>query len=214
MKKTKFISCLMLLCSSALAQVPSQNIRPGIYTSNNESHKNRNHYEEITLNIDKSFIYKAHLGEFINIKKFGNWKLDNDTLILNEHNPEFNQMMSVVETNDRIHSKNGVYLDVKYFDGDDFLFTVSATFNDTTLILRNNTKHSTIPLKKVQEFSINSTSYNYPKYLVKDSMSNSFTVRISPKRLLVNEKWLVEDGKLRPRTTDGLYAGYYLSIKL
>lgn len=214
MKKIIFITCLLLICSGVRAQMMNKRIQPGVYTSKNESHNNRHHYEEITLNSDRSFKYKAHVGEFINIDKFGKWEIDNDTLILNEHEPEYSQMMSVVEKNVSLNPNFGVNINAKYFDGDDFLFTVSATSNDTTVILRNNnTGHSTIPLTKIKEFIISSTSYNYPKYIVKDATSNNFVVLLSPKRLFINEKWLLENGRIRPRTTEGIFAGYYLSIK-
>lgn len=191
-----------------------KNISLGTYTSSNESHNNRNHYEEITLNVDHSFRYKARLGEFINIEKFGEWKLNHDTLILNEHKPEYAQVMSVTEQIDNLHPKGSIYFQVKDYDGDDLQFTVSASCKDTTLILRNNINHALLPLKKIEEFSISSTLLNYPKFVVKDSIANTFIIKVAPRRLLINEKWLIEGVNIRPKTTDDQYTGYYLSRKL
>ena len=61
-------------------------------------------------------------------------------------------------------------------------------------------------------FYIDGSLYRYPTYEVQKTESNIFEVKVSSKRLFLEEKWLIQkSGVIRPIGLDGQYAPYYLS---
>jgi hypothetical protein len=187
-------------------------LAPGKYDSNNESHNNPHHYEEITLHGDGKFDYFLQMNEFVQIKKKGEWIIREDTLILNEDNPSYKTIMTVDETFDRKIYPGFIKFDVLEFDQNSFRYEISATHIDTTITVSNLEKPSLIHLQSVDYFNISSAEFEYPTYNVNNSKMNHFIVHVSPRPSFVEEKWLIINGKIRPKGTNGLNAGYFLEI--
>jgi len=213
MKMLKVMIFLILLCSSGFSQNLQRNnqIKLGTYNTANDSHNNRFHYEELTLDSNRTFQYRARLSEFVRIEKSGFWRIDNDTLILNERNPKYKEIMTVVEKSDGSLAKGKVFFEVKNYDGSNFTYEISASLNDTTIVLKNNEGRSSLPLSSVEEFYLSNALYSYPEYIVKDRLSNFFLIKVAPNRSFNNEKWLIENDRIRPRNLNGQFASYYLS---
>jgi hypothetical protein len=213
MKAKSILILFILLAQKTYCQNEIiKKITPGKYNSNNESHNNPYHYEEIILHSDGKFDYFLQKNEFIQIKKKGNWVLHADTLILNEDNPLYKKIMTVKETYDKNIAYGFIKFDVFKFDHNQFKYQISVTHIDTLMTVSNLENPSLIRLQNADSFNISSAEYDYPSYDVKDKRMNHFLVNVSPNPSLVQEKWLIVKGKIRPKGTNGLDAGYYLEL--
>jgi len=186
----------------------------GKYTTRNPSHTNPRHYEEITLRPDSTFKYHVRIGSFIRQEIEGNWSVYENYLILNESDTGMKELV-VNESYDTIIPKGWVRFSIRQFNNSSINYGITATNGDTTIHLRNQYETSLLPLSSVTEFYVEGSLFRYSTYQVKDRTSNHFAVRVSPRRLFLDEKWLIEGKeRLRPVGLDNKYAGYFLSKNL
>jgi hypothetical protein len=203
--------CITLQSFSQIYRGDSIKLIPGKYNSMNESHANPFHYEEIVINSDGTFNYFVQINEFNNEKKEGHWIIKRDTLILNENNPKYKSMMKVEEVLDKNVRQGFIKFDVSKYDHNEIMYYISVTHNDTTISIDRLKGSSLIHLRGVDRFNI-STSISYPAYKIKNLKANHFYVSLAQGFSFINEKWLIINGKIRPKGTNELDAGFYLDL--
>ena len=206
-----FINILFLFLSN-IAIGQNKEDKPDItgkYTTRNPSHTNPKHYEEITLEPDSTFKYYSRIGDFIRQEIEGKWSVTGNYLVLNENGVD--KKLVVNESYDPAIPKGWIKFSVQHFDNSSLNYRIAAANGDTTIILKDQFKSSLLPLSSVGEFYIEGSLFRYPTYQVKDEFTNHFFVKLSSKRLFIDEKWLVEGAeRLRPIGLNNEYAGYFL----
>lgn len=214
--KTRIFRIILLIICSNSSNIFAQNNEKeidvlGKYTTMNPSHTNQRHYEEIDLKSDSTFKYYAKIGEFVKQRIEGKWTVDDNNLILNGTDKN-NEKLKVYEYYDSSIADGWIKFNVQHFNNTLLNYRVSAVNDDYTIILSNQFQSSLIQLAEVDEFFIEGSLFRYPTYHVKDKSSNFFDVKVSSKRLFVDEKWLIEgEGRIRPIGLDNEYTGYFLS---
>lgn len=182
----------------------------GKYDTRNESHNNRQHYEELILRTDSTFSYSTRMG-FIKISKEGMWSVVGDTVVLNENKPCCREKIKVEEKCNKKIPKGKVRFTVTSFEGDYLNYHLVVTNKDSaqTIWSQNGITELTIKRLKKFYFIVNSLLYS-PEYNVKSTKSNEFKVQLAPSRFFYNEKWLIKNGTIVPIGWDNRYAKYYL----
>lgn len=199
-----FVGLLLLAVITVKGQLT------GKYDTQNESHTNRLHFEELVLNADSTFSYFTRM-EFIRISKEGKWFVSKDTLFLSESKPCCKEKIVVEEKRNKQIPKGKVRFSVTSLQGEDINYHLVVTNKDSaqTIWSRNGITEIKIKGLKKFHFIVNSLVYS-PEYKVKSSKSNEFKVRLAPVRFFNKEKWLIRNGTIVPIGWDNQYADYYL----
>lgn len=204
MKSILIIGYLMLSWFFAAGQLP------GKYNSRNETNHDDAYFEELVLNTDNTFNYLSRSKAQAELTLKGKWSVNADTLILNEDNPDRLKSITVEERSSKSIKKGSVMITVTHFDNSQPNFEVTASHGDTTMVLKNQYISALVKLFPIQRFYIDGPACRYPVHEVKSDKSNVFRVMISPRKLFINEKWLVVKGNIRPKDPRGGYAFYLL----
>lgn len=204
--KRLLLLVLILLCLSSYGQS-----LVGRYDTDNESHTNKKHYEELILNADSSFSYVTRM-EFIKVAKEGKWSVDCDTLILNEAHPTCDKKIIVEEKRNKKLPKGKARFYVTSVQGDEINYHLVIINGDSTQTKWSLTGTNEFHMKDINSFYliVNSLLYT-PIYRVKSRRSNEFWVQVCENRFFYNEKWLISNGNIVPLGWDNRYASYYLS---
>jgi hypothetical protein len=202
---------LIFLLHSVLTE--GQNVI-GKYTSDNPSHTNSRHYEELTLKSDSTFTYYTTM-EFIRIRKEGRWSTAGDTLVLNERNPCCTEKIIVKEVHNRRIAKGRVTFVVTSLLGGEIDYHLVLMDGDSLRTIWSRTGVTEVDVRDVKKFYfiVNSLVYS-PEYYIRSSRSNQFDVQLAPNRIFYNEKWLLKGkNEISPLGWDNIYSKYYLERK-
>ncbi|CAN5326111.1 hypothetical protein BH09BAC3_BH09BAC3_28480 [soil metagenome] len=182
----------------------------GRYNSNNESHDNRHHYEEISLDSNNSFQYFSRI-EFGRYNTSGIWRIIGDTLLLTEEHPCFKEKIKVKEEHDAAVPKGTIRFSVTSLNGNliDYNLVLTAKNKVKTESSRNGTIEIKVSHLYKFYFIVNSTLFS-PEYVVQSDRSNHFVVQIADQRFIFNEKWIVRNGNIIPIGWDNKYVNYHL----
>jgi len=204
------IRVYLLIVLSCLARFCLGQSVVGKYNTENESHTNRRHYEELILSSDHAFRYFTNM-EFIRISKEGTWQTNGDTLILNDGKPCCSEKMSVKEEHDNKITKHTVRFSVTTFEGDLVNYHLVFTDKEGTRTMWSRNGNTEVKASKIKKFNfiVNSLVFS-PEYSPKRKDANYFMVQLAPERLFLNEKWIIRNEKIIPLGWDNKYASYHL----
>lgn len=183
----------------------------GKFTTNNFSHTNNKHYEELELKSDSTFIYSTRI-EFVKISKKGTWFAKDDSIVLTEENPCCKEKIKVIEKRNRRISKGKIKFFVTSMQDEEIDYHLIATLDDSTKTFWSQSGIIEIKAKRLKKFYfvVNSLIYS-SEYFVKSFKSNEFRVRLAPVRFFYREKWLIKnDSVIVPMGWDNKYASYFL----
>lgn len=171
------------------------------------SYKSRNYYEGIDLKENRQFIYN-YKNEFINFEIKGNFKINNDSLILDSY-PQRDKI--IVKENKKGNKKNTLII-VKDKEGNILTYHIYVILSDNKVIcLRDQWQKTKIKDQKINGFYLVDTKgLKSPIYLKKGEFSNYFEVQFETKRVFENEIWRIVKDKIKPIGMDGEYQNYYL----
>ena len=169
--------------------------------------KSRYYYESIDLKDSYHFIYYCR-DEFVNYEIKGNYKINNDSLILDSY-PQRDKLI-VIEDNRDI--KNSNLIIVKDKEGNAIHYHIYLILEDDSVIcLRDQWEKSKIKNQTIKGFYIVDTKgLKSPTYFKKGKFCNHFEVQFETTRVFENEIWYIEKDKIKPLGVDGEYYNYYL----
>lgn len=184
----------------------------GLYTSNNNSspYESDIYLETLQLNSDSSFIYTENLGSFIKSRTEGRWSFIGDSLLL-KSNDFYKSKMNVVETfNDEIE-KGYTKISLQNFDKSLSVFHLRILKGKKSIEVRDIFNRSVFIKKgRIDKIIVSAPSLEFPVYKIVNKEMNDFTFNLVPKRVFINEKWLIRNGKVFPKKFNGDPVNYYL----
>jgi hypothetical protein len=195
-----FLLAIIILIEPSLVAQSSTNIF-GVYAFKTDSYQ-----ENIELKSDGNFVYKVSM-EFINLKIYGYWHLQNDSIVLNSIPTKEN--IIVWESRKK---KKGFRVFVSDKERHPISYSIVAKLeNGDTLHLTNQWKSSKFK-KTIKSFFIVSTmGLTSQEYTIKGSTTNSFDVLFETSRVLNNEKWKYDGFQVTPKGFNGLERDFKLT---
>jgi hypothetical protein len=168
--------------------------------------KGDKYYECLELKKNGYFFHKI-VREFLNLETHGNWRLRNDSLIL-DSNP---QKEKLIVWENRVDNYEKFKVTVSDKSKNELTYHITAIlFNGDTLSLRdqwNNTIFDT----SIKTFTITDTKgLKSPIYVVKGQNVNQYFVLFETARVFENEAWRILNKKIIPKGFNGMEQSFQL----
>lgn len=171
------------------------------------SYTSNRFYESIELKKENKFIYFSK-QEFINYEITGNYHVNGDTLTL-DSNPQKDKLI-VKETN-KGRQGNFTFVVTDKMDNPIHYSIHLILIDNSEVSLKEQWQKSKIKNSKIKAFYIiDSKGLKSPKYHIKGEFSNFFKVWFEPNRVFENERWYINNNKIKPKGLNGEFQSYFL----
>ncbi|MEM9337084.1 MAG: hypothetical protein AAGA66_00020 [Bacteroidota bacterium] len=182
----------------------------GKYDTDNWSHSNRYHFEELCLREGNRFEYKLRM-KFIDINLTGTWSVNKNQLILTSDNSK-EGILESMETFSSEVPDGHTRFDVRDFGKERVNYSILAVSGDTAITIGSRYGVTDIPLHKVESYQVSTPAMTFPVKTVTSQQANFVTVLVNTKRVFDDEAWMIlANGAIRPKRPDGKLTRYFLS---